>query len=57
MDQFSLGLIIFVTIIIVIVGFSKYNADKFVTSVAIERTMQVGGFIKSILKKVVKRNK
>jgi hypothetical protein len=57
MDQISIGFIIFVTIIIVIVGFSKYNADKFVTSVAIERTMQVGGFIKGILKKVVKRNK
>jgi hypothetical protein len=55
MDPISLGIIILVGIILLLVGISKYHADKYLTNVAIERTMQVGGFIKGMLKKNKKK--
>lgn len=55
MDPFSVGIMIFVGIVLILVFFAKYSADKHVSAVAIERAMQVGGFIKGMLKKNKKK--
>jgi hypothetical protein len=55
MDTFTLGIMIFVGIVLVLVFFANHNADKFATVVAIERTLQGGAFIKGMLKKNKKK--
>ena len=55
MDSLYILLIVIACIIVLLYGISSYNANKYVSAVAIERAMQVGGFIKGMLKKNKKK--